>query len=867
MKGDFSRFRFNQAKQYTAVLKQQGRVDLDSDANEQCAIDLALRQTINTDVIGEYGGPEDEAGFEIEIEQNTIWIGPGRYYVGGILVQNQSWIQYDDQPYFINPAYTSSELLEQLLQAGDNATLGFVLQVWQRLATALDDPCLLEPALGQADTAVRLQTVWRVVGTLSTSVNTPSPSQPSGNLTQKVPLKSRVENISGTKPIQTASKSIQVSSNPVKVSSNPVEVIFNENPGGTEDTAISRLSPCCQALYGSQLLDGPHTGEMGAGLAQAGSDCGCQPIAAAGYQGLENQLYRVEIHQDGDLTSATFKWSRENGSVVTQVTAVGANSPVISVASLGPDANLGFQAGQWVELSDDTYQFGDTPNKWGNLFQIQSVNQATLQVTMTVPVFGLDTTRNARMRRWDQSGASATSSGIPVSSTPIPLENGIQVDFSNGEFQSGDFWLIPARTANGQIDWPPCGSNGNYYQPSNYMPVYLAPLACIRLRLYNDYLAAKDAAGEFVNDRYLKSDCRLLFPPLTAVNASTTAAALHVSAVSWTNDDIMTTDMLLENGLSVTFDQATTCPWGGGNFEVRIEPPFGIGSLLATLEGKLPGVTKPTFSSPAGTDSFIRTVVALDPPWGITVSGNQVSWITPVSAAGQVNYGAWEVLGLLNTMLSWQAPLGYARVRVRLIGGAVYGAGTESNIYLDGQSFGETGTRSIDGSESVNYTLPSGNSQAVSDYEGWFYLAPTIYVSSVVIQGSENNQEVTISAIKVLVNGNNQIIGFQIGETASVTNIQALITLSYPPIAPTTVALTFTGTGVGSIVSIASSVTIPTGQQTFTTPINILANPGGGVTDVVTLVASVATAVTTLPASVQPTLSITGMTAPQPPPP
>jgi len=38
MKGDFSRLRFRPDKNYTSVLQQQGRVALDADANEQCAI-------------------------------------------------------------------------------------------------------------------------------------------------------------------------------------------------------------------------------------------------------------------------------------------------------------------------------------------------------------------------------------------------------------------------------------------------------------------------------------------------------------------------------------------------------------------------------------------------------------------------------------------------------------------------------------------------------------------------------------------------------------------------------------------------------------------------------------------------------------
>src|SRR5437868_4696481 len=39
MKADLSRLRFDRARNYTSVVAQQGRVQLDSDANEQRAID------------------------------------------------------------------------------------------------------------------------------------------------------------------------------------------------------------------------------------------------------------------------------------------------------------------------------------------------------------------------------------------------------------------------------------------------------------------------------------------------------------------------------------------------------------------------------------------------------------------------------------------------------------------------------------------------------------------------------------------------------------------------------------------------------------------------------------------------------------
>jgi hypothetical protein len=662
-KGDFSRIRFDPAKQYTAVVKQQGRVDLDSDDFEQHAIDQKLRQNINTDVIGQYGGPASDAGFQISITNSprygyVISISPGRYYVQGILVENQELVSYEGQPYLIESADAASALLAQL-QAGKISSFGLVLQVWQRLVTALDDPSLLEPALGHADTTVRLQTVWQVIAI-------PPPS--SGDGTQG---------------------------------------------------PISQLPPVCQALYsapqGASTL--AHTGTMSASLAQPGSECGCQPIAAGGYQGLENQLYRVEIHRGGPLSSATFKWSRENASVVVAVNAV--NGAIVTVASLGPDANLGFQAGQWVELSDDSNLFGPMPNQPGNLYQIQSVNPATLQVTMTVSVTSpIDPTKCARMRRWEQTGASATPSGIPVSTTPIALENGILVTFGGGEFQPGDYWTIPART-NGLIDWPPNGANESSFQLPSYVHVYQAPVACVSLQQPPSGGVPQPSA----------TDCRLKFPPLMTVN-NVTPPALHVFAYSWPNDDVMTVDTLLQQGLSITFDQAPTCPWSGANFQVVLEAPA---------------------QAPIGSGTAVRTAYALDPPFGITVSGNQVVWLPQLPA--DPGLGGLAVWSILNNLLNYNNnPAGSGRVRIRLDGGAVYSTGSSGTAYLDGQTFGSTATRASDGTPCINLSTPSGNAVKASDFEGWFYLAPTLLIQSVVIQGVTGpNQNITISQVTVTV--------------------------------------------------------------------------------------------------------------------
>jgi len=62
MKGDFSRFSFDPAKHYSAVLMQQGRVQTDADWNEQVAIETFQRETRGCDIIGRSGVPAGSSG-------------------------------------------------------------------------------------------------------------------------------------------------------------------------------------------------------------------------------------------------------------------------------------------------------------------------------------------------------------------------------------------------------------------------------------------------------------------------------------------------------------------------------------------------------------------------------------------------------------------------------------------------------------------------------------------------------------------------------------------------------------------------------------------------------------------------------------
>jgi hypothetical protein len=195
---------------------------------------------------------------------------------------------------------------------------------------------------------------------------------------------------------------------------------------------------------------------------------------------LQNQLYRVEIHQGGNASTATFKWSRDNASVSSSISAISSNN--ITLSTLPQDGVNGFMVYQWLELTTPARELTGVP---GDMVQITAVNGATLTVSGTI---GADITvaNSAIARRWDtavtSSGSQAENSIIV--GTDLALENGLSVTFVGSDFRMGDYWLIPARAAlNSQgshIDWP-MDDNGNYLTqlPDGIQRNY-APLAIMQ---------------------------------------------------------------------------------------------------------------------------------------------------------------------------------------------------------------------------------------------------------------------------------------------------------------------------------------------------------------------------------------------------
>jgi hypothetical protein len=847
MRGDFSRVRFNPNKQYTRVLEQQGRVALDADANEQCAIDDFLLDTETRDIVGPFGYPaREKESFHISVQGNSLAIGLGRYYVNGLLCINPEPLTYSQQSFLIHPDPTDASLLNSLAQ-GAIGVIQVWLEVWQRVVTALDDPCLREPALGQADTTERLQTVWRVVAS--------------------------------TPPQSSARRLTRAAFSRAALLPRPTQGLAAAAPSPV-------LEDCCAAMRVPPPTP-VSPGKMTASTGTGSGECSCEPTPPAGYVGLENQLYRIEIHQGGDETRATFKWSRENASVVVGITGV--HGSQVYVDSVGPDANLGFSSGQWVEVSDDSFLFGpDPPNQPGDLYQIQLVTPESLTVTMKNTVAAVDPTLHACMRRWDQFGSYAGSAGIalPVASAYV-LENGISVQFTAGQYEPGDYWLIPARTATGEIEWPPCDSDGSAFQPPRRTQVFRAPLACIQ------WDSAKRQPAVH--------DCRSPFSALTDLNPSAAAAAMHVNGISWTNDDFMTFDQLLSRPLPGTVGLtagSSSVTGNGTHFTTELAPGewllfnsdqnfFQVATISSDI--KLTLASNYTGNTSQSTTALISGLaVALDnpaPPASILSASNfivtlEVAIPIPVRAnpgflrvldtvpepfrasilplfrsaeaaaaaravprpglavgalalptAGAVLLNApsivrfdlqldgfvnsagsaltwlpalsfradFTTIAFINALLSIGAAEGvFSRVRVRLDGRTIFITDNSGAlVYLDGQSYGASGSSRLDGSPRIDLQLPSGNSEKASDFESWFFLSPILTIVSLTVQP----EAVTVS------------------QGAPPPTATGTVTLNYPPPADTTISLSVAPpAGALPSVTVPGSVTVPKGSvsQTFT---------------------------------------------------
>lgn len=485
MNGDLSRVTFSPLKHFSRVVWQQGRVQVDADGNEQTAILLHYLRALAADLIGQHGGPGDlykdpvkragllkrNCGFAIIAaakpaaggsttffppgdlldsekkllekmitdNQLPLRICSGHYYVDGLLCENEDYWRYSQQPDLRRPDD------DEIRKLANGAHLLY-LDVWERHISALEDPSIREVALGGADTAARTRLIWQV----------------------------RVA------PRQVA---LPTDCN-----------VFNEVWQGILDEF--------QSANRGRLQAG--TKKQSAGDA----DDACITSPEARYRGMENQLYRVEIHQSGPALddkgsnredAATFKWSRDNGTIVAALKRKDGNQLIVSGLR---DFSRWFTAGNWVEITHDALELDGLP---GTLVRLAKVEGETLTIDPhTASGTVLDPGKsnnlsNVKVRCWDhkQPEDSLLRDGAITikEDTPIELEDGVIISFKSGpqgtRYRSGDYWLIPARVATGEVEWPsefvPDADNPGKFKrelqalPPSGVEHHYAPLAAITL--------------------------------------------------------------------------------------------------------------------------------------------------------------------------------------------------------------------------------------------------------------------------------------------------------------------------------------------------------------------------------------------------
>jgi hypothetical protein len=170
-----------------------------------------------------------------------------------------------------------------------------------------------------------------------------------------------------------------------------------------------------------------------------------QTSISSGYNRRENQLYRVELHDN-----TIYKWSRDNGIIVTTC-SYDKNNPVMvgnnelfsfTVDNIGSHSSKQFYQDQLVELIYDNTENNQLPGMLGKVVSVDTTENT--RITIDLPD-GYTPANNikCKIRGWDGQG------NIPkLSDTKLMLEDGLEIAFSftnTSTFTSGDYWLIPLR--------------------------------------------------------------------------------------------------------------------------------------------------------------------------------------------------------------------------------------------------------------------------------------------------------------------------------------------------------------------------------------------------------------------------------------
>lgn len=430
---DISRVSFVPRKNYSSPIEQQGRVALDADGTEAWAIqdrhwrsetyDLANRVHVPV------GVPDS---FLIDVVAGNLVIHPGRLYVDGLQAEN-----HGDAPFAFDPLLAETRGTTAVRFDQQPYRPGFVpgpstpgrhiiyLDVWQRTVTPLQDPSLIEPAIG-VDTTGRVQTVWQVrdmANADGANCSTPDNDLP-GWTALTSPSAGRLSSRAHIGPPQTDPCLLPPGSGYTGLENRTYRVeIHDEQPAGTFRFKWAMHN----ATVASAILSLP-----------AANTLVVSRVA-------RDDVLRFNPGDWVEVLDDRFELEGQSG-IIRQIQAVDDAAETVTLAAALPAGTLVLSGGG--------------PD--------------------------LDQQFHPRIRKWDQAGVVRDSAGtilidlnavgssglipVPAPGTWVQLNDGVEVSFdvvpASGRFRPGDYWIFTARTVGRQVEAlvqaPPLGIHHHY---------------------------------------------------------------------------------------------------------------------------------------------------------------------------------------------------------------------------------------------------------------------------------------------------------------------------------------------------------------------------------------------------------------------
>ena len=480
MKGDFTRSTFRFQNHYSSVRMQQGRLQLDADWNEQIDIQRHLLQMQARDMIGQFGvplaDPSTALSFQIGItdDRHDLTISPGRIYVDGILCELEPGSRLDFKQKTSSSSDTTEIEVPTLLMDGQNLAPGQWVELF---AAPVDGEVEVPPIRVSID---KVDPTQRQTG-YTVSFNKPAALPTQGQLRRILTWKTQPDCpqpgflTNNSQPWVTPTPGttylayLDVWQRHLTAIEEPQlrEVALNLPDTATRTKTVWQVKLLELKLPEEQASEAKRqqrltTLQTRKAALKARANPGLSSSANS-VRRLENQLYRVEIHSPGEVGTATFKWSKDNGAITSAIKEL--DDTIANVITITPpvgrETTQLFAPNQWVEITDEVRELQEIP---GTLVRLTAATAGTKLVFQKardrdgVNLKQFPIAFKPKVRRWDHT--------TPVAEMPtaagqwIPLgDEGIEVWFeAESQYKTGDYWLIPARTVTNNIEWTRDGS-------------------------------------------------------------------------------------------------------------------------------------------------------------------------------------------------------------------------------------------------------------------------------------------------------------------------------------------------------------------------------------------------------------------------